>query len=330
MTIIASRPKLSIMSHLTQEQRYTISRMLQAGCERKEICIAIGKDKSVLSRELRRNSGKHGYSAVKSDSMYRERKERFKRNRKFTSDIEKKIIRELTEEQWSPEQIVGKAKKDNLPMVSHERIYQYIRKDKKEGGSLYKNLRHRLKHRKKPVGVTNKIIKDKLSINERDEIINNKERMGDWEIDTIVGKGNKGAIVTITERQTGFLLMKKLAKGKNAKGLSEAVYQLMLPYKNLVHSITSDNGTEFCEHKEISKKLGAKFYFANPYSSWERGLNEYTNKLIRQYIPKKESFDNYDDLIIKNIQYKINRRPRKKLNFDSPKNIFFNKVAFVT
>jgi Transposase and inactivated derivatives, IS30 family len=330
MNIIASRPKLSIMSHLTQEQRYTISRMLQSGCTRKEICIAIGKDKSVLSRELKRNSSKQGYSASKAEALACERKERFHRHRTFTSAIEKKIIHELIEEQWSPEQIVGKAKRDHQPMVSHERIYQYIRKDKKEGGDLYKNLRHRLKHRKRPVGGVKTIIKDKLSINERDEIINNKERMGDWEIDTIVGKENKGAIVTVTERQTGFLLMKKLPKGKNAKGLCAAVFQLMLPYKNFVHSITSDNGTEFSEHKEISKKLNAKFYFANPYSSWERGLNEYTNKLIRQYIPKKETFDNYNDAMIKNIQHKINRRPRKKLNFENPKNSFFNKVAFVT
>ncbi len=170
------------------------------------------------------------------------------------------------------------------------------------------------------------VIKDKVSIDERLAIINEKKRFGDWEIDTIVGEGNKGAIVTIVERQTGFLLMKKLPEGKAAKGLSNAVVDLLLPYKQVIHSITSDNGTEFADHKLIAKKLNADFYFAHPYSSWERGLNEYTNKLIRQYVPKKQSFDGYNDQNIKELQHKINQRPRKKLQFNNPKHIFYTNL----
>jgi len=152
-------------------------------------------------------------------------------------------------------------------------------------------------------------------------------------IDTIVGENNKGAIVTMVERQTAFFMMEKLEKGKNAEELAKVVSRLLLAYKNHVHTITSDNGTEFAEHQTISKRLNSSFFFTNPYSSWEKGLIENTNKLIRQYIPKKTNFDNINEQQIKKIQYKINNRPRKNLNFYSPKEIFFrnlqnNKVAF--
>ena len=312
------------MSHLTEEQRYTIFRMQQAKCTRKEICIAIGKDKSVLSRELKRNSSKRGYSPHLAQEYADERKERFKGLRKFTPTIKQKIIRELEQEQWSPEQIVGRAKREGIPMVSTERIYQFIRQDKRTGGVLWKQCRHKLKHRKRPVTGKKVVIPNKVMIDWRPEVINNRERFGDWEIDTIVGKENKGAILTLTERLTGFLIMRKLPKGKNAKALANELFYMLLPYKQAVHSITSDNGTEFYEHQTIAKKLNTLFFFANPYSSWQRGLNEYTNGLIRQYIPKKQIFNKYNDEQIATFQKKINNRPRKNLNFDTPKHRFFN------
>jgi IS30 family transposase len=170
--------------------------------------------------------------------------------------------------------------------LSHERIYQYIRRDKLDGGCLYKNTRHRLKHRKRPVGGKKEVIKDEKSIDSRPEVINNKERFGDWEIDLIVGKENRGAMVTIVERTTSMIMIRKLKNGKNADELAKTVIDMMMPYKEFVKSITSDNGSEFARHMKIAKKLDAEFYFAHPYSSWERGLSEYSNKLIRQYIPK--------------------------------------------
>ena len=312
------------MSHLTGEQRYTIARMLQAGCAKKDICIATGKDKSVLSRELKRNSSKRGYSAAQAHEYANERKERFRRERKFSEQIKEHIVKSLTEEQWSPEQIVGDAKRRGIRMVSCERIYQFIREDKLAGGSLWKHCRHKLKHRKRPVGGKKIVIPDKVSIDERPAVINEKQRFGDWEIDTVVGPENNGAIITAVERTTGFLLMKKLTQGKNAKALARELYYMFLPYKQSVLSITSDNGTEFYEHKWIAKMLNTDYYFAHPYSSWERGLNEYTNGLVRQYIPKKENFTKYTDKDIQNFQLKINRRPRKLLNFDCPKNRFFH------
>ena len=309
-------------NQLTREQRYQISALRQAGHSQKEIAGIIGKDKSVISRELKRNSGKHGYYPALAQEMADERKERLRRPRKFTDVVRKRVLHDLCEEQYSPEQIVGLARREGREMVSHTRIYQFIREDKESGGKLYLHLRHKLKHRKRPV-VGRCAIKGRVSIEERPAIVDARSRFGDWEIDTIVGKDNKGAIVTLTERKTGYLLMEKLPQGKNAKALAETVIRMLMPFKKWVHTITSDNGTEFAEHKMIAKRLDAQFFFCHPYSSWERGLNEYTNGLVRQYTPKGKPFEMYDDLYIKNVQYKINKRPREKLDFDCPKNLFF-------
>lgn len=314
-------------SHLTLEQRYQIQAYKETGKSQTAIAALLGKDKSVICRELKRNSNPTGrYKAAYAAGLAGIRKERLKRPRKLCARMEGQIRNSMTRDQWSPEQIKGRSDKLGEPMVSHERIYQLVRQDKRDGGDLYKHTRHRLKHRKRPVGEAKAVIKDKVFIDERPAVINQKERFGDWEIDTIVGEGNKGAIVTIVERQTGFLIMKKLPQGKVAKGLAQAVIELLLPYKKAVHSITSDNGTEFAEHRAIAQKLGADFFFAHPYSSWERGLNEYTNKLIRQYIPKKQAFGQYDDRFIKEVQHLINQRPRKKLQYDNPKIIFYTNL----
>jgi IS30 family transposase len=174
------------------------------------------------------------------------------------------------------------------------------------------------------------IIPDRVSIDLRLDIINKRQRFGNWEIDTIVGPETKGAILAATERQTGFLLMKKLPKGKNAKALAEELFYLLLPYKRWVYSITSDNGTEFYKHKRIARQLNASFFFAHPYPSWERGLNKYTNGLKRQYITKKQSFNDLNDDVIKSFQIKINRKPRKLLNFEAPIERFYKQVALAT
>lgn len=323
------------MKHLTKEQRYQIKAYLDCGKSKVFIAKALGVAKTTIYRELKRNSKKRGsYNPDFAQELSTERKERFASNRKFTSSVEKYVREKIEQEQWSPEQIVGYCKANTIPMVSHERIYAYIRKDKMQKGSLYKHLRHQLKHRKRPISGKQNSIKDRVSIDLRSDTINNRLRFGDWEIDLIIGKDRKGAIVTIVERTTAFFLMKKLPFGKNAEELAKSVINMLLPYKKFVHSITSDNGKEFAAHKKISEKLLLEFFFAHPYSSWERGLSEYTNKLVRQYIPKKSIFTNYSDQEIKDIQHKINRRPRKNLNYDNPKNQFYKfvnkKVAFAS
>ena len=317
--------------HLTREQRYTISAMHKQGCTQKMIAEAIDKNKSVVSRELKRNANLKGkYSFEYAQDMAELRKERMKNPRKLTSQLKKKIIL-LIEEDWSPQQIEGRLKLENKPFVSHETIYKIIRKDKQEGGTLYTHCRHKLKHRKRPVG--EKIsIKNRVSIDQRPDIVNTGKRFGDWEIDTIVGQNNRGAMVTMVERKTDFLLMEKLEKGKNATELTKVVVRLLFAYIKNVHTITGDNGTEFADHENIAKLLKTKFFFTHPYASYEKGNIENENKLIRQYVPKKTNFDTLNNQKIKQIQYKINNRPRAKLNFYSPKEIFFlnlQKKSFI-
>lgn len=313
--------------HLTLWQRYKIEALFKAGHKAPFIAGQLNVSPSTIHRELKRNKTKQGkYKASFASELAGERKERFSVNRRFTMAMERFIAQKLAQEQWSPEQIKGYCDTNNIEMASHERIYQFIYQDKAKGGNLYKHLRvASKKYRKRYGSGKNKrgIIKNKVSIDLRPDAINNKERVGDWEIDTIVGKDNKGAIVTIAERVTAFVLIARL-NGKNAMELAKAVVRLMAPFKGLVLSITSDNGTEFAMHEYIAKKLDTEFYFAHPYSSWERGLNEYTNRLIRQYIPKKTDFNDINKQYINEIMMKLNRRPRKNLNFKTPGVIFLN------
>jgi IS30 family transposase len=309
--------------HLTSIQRNQIEVLLQTKTPIKKVCSLLDTDRSTIYREINRNKRPRSYSASYAQQLSTERKERFGRKRKLISEMKKTIIEKMTKEQWSPKQIVGYSKLNNIPMVSHETIYQLIRQDKKDGGLLWTHTRHRLKHRKRPVSGKQVNIKNKVSIDLRPAIVDTKERCGDWEIDTIIGQDGKGAILTITERKTDFLLMEKMESGKQAAGIAKAAIRMLFAYRNTVHTITSDNGSEFAEHELIAKKLKANFYFAHPYSSWERGLNEYTNKLIRQYVIKGSNFDLYDSEFIQLVQNKINRRPREKLKFQTPSKIFY-------
>jgi IS30 family transposase len=314
-------------AHLTQAQRYTISVMHKQGCTQQQIALAIEKNKSVISRELKRNANLKGkYSFEYAQDMANLRKERMKKPRRLTPWLKNEVI-QLIKQEWSPQQIEGRLKLENKPFVSHETIYKIVRDDKNNGGTLYRHTRHKLKHRKRPVG-KKVAIKNRITIDQRPEIVDTKKRFGDWEIDTIVGENNKGAILTMVERKTAFLMMEKLKYGKNAKELSKVAVRLMIAYHNHVHTITGDNGTEFAEHQNIAKKLKAKFFFTHPYSAWEKGMIENTNKLIRQYIPKKINLNNINEQQIKEIQYKINDRPREKLNFYLPKEIFLYKFYF--
>lgn len=331
--IFALRPKRLNMKHLTKEQRYVISCLQKRGFSQEAIGKEIGFNKSTISRELKRNTGKRGvYNPEKAQMLANERKERFCNNRRFSSQMERFIITHIQELQWSPEEIVGFCKINDIEMVSTERIYQYIRLDKKNGGNLYKYLRHRLKHRKRPVGENKVKIKDRVSIDQRPDEINERKEFGHWEADLIEGKNHKGFILTLTERVYKQLFMCYLPSGKEAKGVAKAIISLLLPYKKFVRSITFDNGLEFAEHKTVSEILEAKTFFTHPYSSWEKGQIEYMNKLIRQYYPKNQEISRCNTKNIKEIQYKINSRPRKNLGFKKPVDLFYkfvnNKVAF--
>lgn len=323
------------MSHLTVEQRYVIAALHKRGVRKKDIAQEIGVHKSTIGRELKRNATKTGrYNPNEAEMYAQERKERFCFTRKFTKEIEQRIRDYLVLEQWSPEQIVGWCQKHNTAMVSVERIYQFIRQDKENGGKLHQHTRHKLKHRKRPVGQEGSRIKDRTSIEQRPEKVNKREEFGHFEMDLVVGKNHQGAILTLTERVTKFFFCRYLPHGKTAVKVAQAVNEVLLPYKNHVQSITTDNGLEFAEHKLIAKKLNAAIYFTHPYSSWEKGQIEYSNKLLRQYIPKHQIINQSNTHHLKEIQMKINNRPRKNLNFEKPVKLFFNfinqKVAFAS
>jgi transposase, IS30 family len=330
MAIVAYRPKLTTMSHLTREQRYTIAAMKQAGHSQKSISEAIGKDKSVVSRELSRNcDGRSGeYRADLAQRKCEQRRKCKPHAVRFTEPMRLYVESKLGEK-MSPEQIAGQASEQGLDCVSPERIYQHVWQDKRKGGILYTHLRHQgKKYRKRGAAKDSRgVLKDRVGIAQRPESVERREQFGDLEVDTIIGKDHKGAILTINDRALGVVKIRKLA-GKDAKELADAMILALLPWKGLIRTITSDNGKEFAEHKAISQALGIDFFFAEPYKSWQRGSNENLNGLIRQYIPKKTNFDDLSDEYIQWVEEQLNRRPRKRFSFKSPLDMFNQKVAF--
>lgn len=312
-------------SQLAIEQRYQIYAFRKAGKTQKEVAQEIGYSESSISRELRRNKGLRGYRPDQANQLAKNRKSSAKKSVKMTTKF-KAIIEELIKKDWSPEQISGYLRIYKDIKISHERIYQHILVDKKNGGNLYKHLRTKCKRYKKRYGSTERrgFIQNRRSIDERPKIVDEKSRIGDWEVDTVIGKGHKGALVTIVERVTKLTLVAHVQQ-KTASCVGHAMIKLLLPFKSNVCTITSDNGKEFAYHEQVSKIINSDFYFAHPYSSWERGLNENTNGLIRQYLPKKSCMKEISQENVNSIMEKLNSRPRKSLNFDTPANYFYNK-----
>ncbi len=313
-------------NHLTPEQRYTIDVLLQQGKSRKEICEIIKISQSTLCRELKRNSGGRGYHCKQAQVKADDRKRRLQNYRNLTIELRKFIRDKITKEQWSPAQIVGNLRKEGRECVCVETIYAYIRADRANGGDLWKHCRHQLKHRRRQATAPYAAIRNRTMIDERPPDCDGSTP-GDFEMDTIIGKDGKGAIVTIVERNKNFVMARKLHNGKDAKALAETVILMLLPYIGKIRSITTDNGCEFAEHLLIAKRLKTKVYFAHPYSSWEKGCIEYHNKLIRQYIPKGSDFNHISEQMLKEIIIKINRRPRLKLGFSTPVAEFFKFIA---
>ena len=319
---------------LTSQQRSQIFALLQRKTERKIIASIVGCSESTLCREIKRNSTDKGnYLWDKAHAKAMERRKRSTSNSVKDPAIVWEALNLLKEEDWSPEQISADMRKRGKG-ISHELIYRHIRADRT--GELASHCRHKMKYNRhgRPDRTTKvRNIPGRVSIHERPAEADGT-RFGDWEMDTIVGKDGKGAIVTLTERSTNMILMERLPMGKHPEPLAKAVVRMPFPYRHAVRSITTDNGSEFRCHNLISRGLAPKgkkipnlVFFADSYASWQKGAIENANKLIRQYIPKGTDFATLSDDFIRKIQYKINRRPREKLNFDSPKNVFFRKIA---
>lgn len=341
--IFASVLKNEKMAHLTSEQRYTISVMLKQEYSQNAIAEAIGKDKSVVSREIRRNSDRRSgqYRSDLAQKKYEDRLRGKPKTTRFTEEV-KSLVDSLLEEDYSPEQIAGRCRLEGRECVSHERIYQYVWADKKRGGTLYRHLRRKgRKYRKRGLSKDRRgMIQGRVGIEKRPAAVDEKVRFGDLELDTVIGRNHKGAILTVNDRATGLCWLAKL-EGKESEPLKEAMIRKLLPFKGLLKTATADNGKEFAGHREFAEALGIDVFFARPYHSWERGANENMNGLIRQYVPKGSSFEDLTDEYIELIQNKLNNRPRKRLGFLTPIEFFitkfapdiklnFNKVAFVT
>jgi IS30 family transposase len=310
---------------LTSQQRYFIEVSLQNGKSKKEIAECLKVHLSTIYRELERNKGVHRYRHGVAQLKCDERKHRMRAIRTFTLEMRKRIFSLLADEQWSPEQIKGYLERRGEACVSVETIYAYIRFDRRNGGNLWKHCRHALRHVRRQVSCRYTAIKDRKMIDSRPACADGS-RFGDWEMDCIIGREGKGVILTMTERSTNFLIMKRLPNGRKAKDLARQVVTQLLPYKDSVLTITTDNGSEFADFKYVEKWLGTQVFFTHPYCSWEKGAIENSNGLIRQYLPKQLDFDKVTDQEIEQIQFKINRRPRKKLQFEAPKSVFYRNL----
>ena len=335
----SSSPTFSCnMKHLNQEQRYYISAYLQSGKAINEIAIILGVHRSTIWREIHRNKDQRNgvYKAELAQRKYRNRLQSRLHHVKFTSDL-KLQVDILIRRDYSPEQITGFMRSRGLETISHETIYQYIWEDKKRGDKqLYTHLRRCGRRHKKRGSLTNGrgFIKNRVDIDERPKIVDEKIRFGDLEIDTIIGKNHKGALLTINDRVTGLVWI-RLLNGKEAAPLTEATVNALKPFMNQIHTITADNGKEFSFHEEIAEKLNILVYFAKPYHSWERGANENTNGLIRQYFPKGTDFGAITHEQVMRVQNILNSRPRKRLGYLTPKEKYklitnkeFDAVAF--
>ena len=315
-------------TQLTLSKRYHISTLNKQGYSQRYIAQEVEVHPSTISRELRRNNDLvRGYNAELAQILSTKAEMQKKKRYSLTKPIEK-YIRAKLKQDWSPEQISGRMKLDTGVSVVHETIYRYIYSNKKNGGKLYTYLRHKNKkyHCRSNNYMARGIIIDRVMIDKRPKVVEKKNRIGDLEIDTVVGKDHKGFLVTVVDRKSKFVLIKNVPT-KEAQVVTDALIEMIQPIKAITHTITSDNGKEFAYHKQVSAALNTDFYFANPYHSWERGLNEHTNGLIRQYLPKKSEFLHVSKEEIIMIQDRLNHRPRKVLSYKTPYEVFFSEMS---
>jgi len=325
------------MTHITQLQRYAICCMLKQGYKQIEIAVAIGKDKTVVRKEIKRNSDKRNgvYKHELAQKKYAKRQKEKAKQKRFTKNIQQ-AIELLLRDDYSPEQVVGYLEKQDEKTVSIERIYQHIWQDKKNHGDLHTHLRRQgRRYRKRGASKDSRgVIRNRVSIDERPAIVEKRARFGDIEVDLIIGKNHNQAILTINDRASGMLKMKKIPS-KQASVVTEAITTLLEDWKPYLHTITADNGKEFAGHQEVAESLSIDYFFAHPYHSWERGSNENLNGLIRQYFTKGSDFTNITEQRVKEVETKLNNRPRKRYKYQNPifvmEQLLFNqKVAFVT
>lgn len=313
--------------HLTQSERYSIACMRKARYKQSEIAKLLERSAATISREIRRNMGKRGYRPGQAGALAAQRRLGSHKAKRFTAEVQRSVEYYLRED-YSPEQVTGFMRRQGEATVSHERIYQHIYADYKTGGRLYEHLRRKRKRRKRRPRHPDMrgAIVNRVSIDERPASVDSKYYYGDWEGDLIVGGQHRGAVLTLAERKTQFCLMYPL-EGKHSDEVQAAMIKVLRPFIGKIRSITLDNGKEFAGHERVSEELGTQVYFAHPYSSWERGLNENTNGLIRQYLEKGKSLQGLTMEKCDDIANRLNDRPRKTLGFVAPIELYHKLIA---
>jgi IS30 family transposase len=314
-------------NQLTQEQRYQIYALKKTGHTGTEIAEVIGVHKSTVSRELRRNQGERGYRPQQAQQMAETRRVKAQPRISAKTWV---VVEKLLRQEWSPEQISGRLKKEQKICISHEWIYQYVLTDQRAGGDLYKHLRCQKKRRKRygKYDRRGKLLNCR-SIEERPALVAQRKRLGDWEVDTVFGKDHKQALVTLTERKSRFTLLGKVSQ-RTAQTVQDQICRLLLPVQDKVHTLTSDHGKEFAYHEQIAQRLQLKYYFAHPYAAWERGANENANGLLRQYFPKKCDLQLVTRKDTNLAMSRLNFRPRKSLRFKTPFEVFYHSSVALT
>ena len=308
-------------SQLTSEQRYQIYALLKKEHTQREIAEIIGVHKATVSREIKRNTGGRGYRPAQAHRLALQRRE--DKVRFGISETTWQSIEQLLREDWSPEQVALWLRDAGEPGASHESIYQYIYWDKACGGDLHTHLRCKKKRRKRYGAYDRRgKLSNQVSIDERPAVVEEREREGDWEVDTIIGKNHKQAIVSMNDRVNRLIYLYKV-ETKHAKNVAQAIIKKLKSTGLSVLTITADNGREFGDHEIIARKLEADFYFAHPFSSYERGANENGNGLVRQYFPKGADFTTITQADLKRVEKKLNNRPGKCLDMMTP-----NQVAY--
>lgn len=307
---------------LTEGKRYQISALLAQGSSAIVIAELLGIHRSTVYRELKRNSLQASYDPGTAHQQAVQRRVSACKYR--VSEQVVRYVELALSWLWSPEQISGVSKLIGLP-VSHEWIYRHVATDKVLGGKLYKFLRQGHKRYRKGSNSKRSVIPDPRLIDDRPAIVETRERFGDWEVDTVMGKHGTGALVTLAERKTRMYLVRRI-DAKRAVDVRDAIIDMLMPYAAHVHTITADNGSEFVEHKAVADALNADVYFAHPYSSWERGLNENFNGLLRQFIPKGSDLRLITDEDVRRAEKSLNLRPRKCLGFRQPEVVFQESI----
>jgi transposase, IS30 family len=308
---------------VTWEDRIRIHLLLHEGKSDVEISRIINKHKSTIGREIKRNSGGRGYRPKQAQTLAEAREALKHCPYKMDAELTAKAT-ELLHKKWSPEQISNRLKYEKRPSASAETIYKFIYKDKKSGGELWRNLRraHRSRKPRFPSVDRRGTIKDALPISKRSRAANERKRIGDWERDTMLGLDRKTGVLVLTDRKTRFNKFVKLNRKTAIKVTAETIRAL----KNLpVASITNDRGQEFSDHKTCANKLGVKVYFCDPYTSSQRGTNENRIGILRQYFPKKTDIKKVSAGAIRKVEFEINNRPMKVLDWKTPYEVMMEK-----